>query len=119
MFSHRRATMNLTRLLSSNLIRKRLLIGLIVFSCFFVIYSIINQNDAVCFFNQEWKDGMTLKNVAENLRLRSHDSPKNIFFHETSCTSDGIVRMNSRQACAVESSGKVHAKVNLINDSNA
>lgn len=93
------------RLISSNGARKRLFVALLAFVIVFVVYLSFNQTGPVCFFDQEWKDGKTLKNVIENLNLRSHDSPKNIFFHETSCTKDGVVKLNSRQACAVESSG--------------
>lgn len=94
------------RLLHSNILRKRLFAGLVVFVVIFVVYLTLNQADPVCYFNEEWKDGRTLRNVVENLKLRSHDSPKNIFFHETSCANDGIIKLNSRQACAVESSGE-------------
>lgn len=97
--------MNL-RLLNSNVKRKRLFAALLAFVVIFIIYLSLNQQVPVCFFDQEWKDGKTLENVIENLRLRSHDEPKNIFFHETSCTKDGIIKLNSRQACAIESSGE-------------
>lgn len=94
------------RLLNTNTTRKRMLCGLMVFVLIFVIYSSVYQSNSVaCYFDQDWKDGKTLPNVVENLKLRSHNAPKNIFFHETSC-SDGIIRLNSRQACAIESSGK-------------
>lgn len=94
------------RLINSNLVRKRLFAVLVASVVFFVIYLTFYQTNTVCYFEQEFKDGRTLKSVTENLRLRSLDQPKNIFFHETSCSSDGVVRMNSRQACAVESSGE-------------
>lgn len=32
----------------------------------------------------------------------------NIFFHDTSCLSDGIVRLNVRQACAIESAARAN-----------
>lgn len=97
------AIMNL-RLLNS----KRLFAALCFFVTCVLIYQSFYKSATVCYFAKEWKDGKTLKNVQENLRLRSHDSPKNIFFHETSCTTDGIVRLNSRQACAIESSAKMN-----------
>jgi lactosylceramide 4-alpha-galactosyltransferase len=87
---------------------RRTFIGLIVFVFFFVVYLTFNTSDSVCYFDREFKDKKTLPNVMHNLRLRSHDGPKNIFFHETSCTVDGIVRLNSRQACAVESSALIN-----------
>ena len=93
------------RLINSNLIRKRFFVGLVLCVVVFIVYLSLNQNVTVCYYEQEWKDGKTLKNVLENLKLRSHDQPKNIFFHETSCSKEGIVTLNSRQACAVESAG--------------
>lgn len=117
------AIMNL-RLLTS----KRLFVSLCFFVTCIVIYQSFNRAAEVCYFAREWKDGKTLKSVQENLRLRSHDLPKNIFFHETSCTTDGIVKLNSRQgdwgthklsfkcsfllilvsACAIESSAMMN-----------
>lgn len=94
------------RLLNSNIIRKRLFVGLVFSVVIFVVYLSVSQSGTVCYFDQEWRDGKTLPNVVENLRLRSHDSPKNIFFHETSCSTSGIIKLNSRQACAIESSGE-------------
>jgi lactosylceramide 4-alpha-galactosyltransferase len=94
------------RILSSNIIRKRLFAILVGFVIVLIVYINLNTSNVVCYFDQTFKDGKTLKNVQENLRLKSHDSPKNIFFHETSCTKDGIVRLTSRQGCAIESSGK-------------
>lgn len=62
--------------------------------------------------------------------LESSKSPtpgKTIFFHETSCSSDGLIRLNGRQACAIESAAKLNpnwdvfvlsaAPVGLLNDS--
>lgn len=94
------------RLLHSNVIRKRLFGTLLAFVIIFIVYLSLNQENVVCFFDHEWTDGKTLDNVVENLKLRSYDEPKNIFFHETSCTKDGIIKLNSRQACAIESSGE-------------
>ncbi|CRL00703.1 CLUMA_CG013960, isoform A [Clunio marinus] len=91
------------RILNSNNIRKRLFGGLLLFVLSFIIYVNFNQNVKNCYFDITWKDGRTLRSVAENSRLESVVNPKNIFFHETSCSLDGIVKMNSRQACAVES----------------
>ena len=60
-----------------------------------------------CAYNDSWTDGMTLKIVAENPKLQPYLKfhSKNIFFHETSCRPDGIIDLNSRQSCAIESAG--------------
>jgi hypothetical protein len=56
------------RLLNSNIIRKRLFCGLVLSVVIFVLYLNLTTETPVCFFDQEWKDGKTLKNVVENLR---------------------------------------------------
>lgn len=63
-----------------------------------------NDSSSVCYFAREWNDGKTLSNVIEQSRLVT--SPLNILFHETSCSDDGVIRLTSRQACAVESAGE-------------
>ena len=83
--------------------RKIFILGCTAVIIVVIIYR--SQNKIPCFYAREWRDGKTLKNVLENLKLQSHDGPKNIFFHETSCSNEGIVTLNSRQACAVESAG--------------
>lgn len=94
------------RLLNTNVNRKRLFLVLIAFVVFIIFYFTYFDQSPVCYFDQEWKDKKTLPGVGENLRLRSHDEPKNIFFHETSCSKDGVIRLTTRQACAVESAGE-------------
>lgn len=93
------------KVLNSNSLRKRLFVIFCATTTIFIIYSFLSQETPVCFFDQ-WKDGKTLKNVVENLKLRSHSNPNNVFFHETSCVKDGVLKLNSRQSCAIESTGK-------------
>ena len=61
-----------------------------------------------CYFDKHWNDGQTLNNINSNkiLTRMLSSSDNNIFFHETSCTEDGIIKLNARQACAIESAGK-------------
>lgn len=47
-----------------------------------------------------------VRNVIFNQKL--HKDGRNIFFHETSKTVDGMIKVNSRQACAIESAGTVY-----------
>lgn len=56
----------------------------------------------VCYFKLDFQNGKTLPSVAEDPILNSRKSPKNIFFHETSCSNDGIVTLTPRQSCAGE-----------------
>lgn len=89
----------------SNKIKKRGIPATIVVVVFGIMYLIFNWNVEVCLYNEEWTDGKTLENVLENPKLSSHDGSNNIFFHETSCRKDGIIGLNSRQSCAIESTG--------------
>jgi hypothetical protein len=87
---------------------------ILIFSSFlFPIYLLNISNESVpnCYLDKYWNDGKTLNEISDNLLLRnSSKSPKNVFFHETSCTKDGILSLNARQACAIESTGKIHFK---------
>lgn len=59
--------------------------------------------DTIWCFDREWEDLRILQNIRENPQLRP--SSENIFFHDTSCSDSGEIRLTSRQACAVESAG--------------
>ncbi|XP_037044794.1 lactosylceramide 4-alpha-galactosyltransferase-like [Bradysia coprophila] len=39
---------------------------------------------------------------------RKPTTGENIFFHETTCSSSGLVHLNSRQACAIESAARLN-----------
>lgn len=82
---------------------------LVFFLFLFSIYLLNISNEIAhnCYLDQYWKDGKTLNEISDNLLLRNaSQSQKNVFFHETSCTKDGILRLNARQACSIESTGK-------------
>lgn len=82
---------------------------LVFFLFLFSIYllNISNVNVPNCYLDHYWKDGKTLNEISDNLLLRNaSQSPNNVFFHETSCIKDGILKLNARQACAIESTGK-------------
>lgn len=70
----------------------------------FLVHIFFSPTRPVCYFDHVWNDGKTLKSFDKNPKL--HRGAKNIFFHETSCTEDGIIRLTSRQACAIESAGE-------------
>uniref|UniRef100_A0A9I3BD26 Alpha 1,4-glycosyltransferase domain-containing protein n=1 Tax=Anopheles coluzzii TaxID=1518534 RepID=A0A9I3BD26_ANOCL len=53
-----------------------------------------------------------LDNVQQSMPQPSDDG-RNIFFHETSCWKDGIVRLNARQACAIESAARANPEWNV------
>ncbi|CAG9810445.1 unnamed protein product [Chironomus riparius] len=69
------------------------------------------------YFKQRWLDGKTLKEASSNKLLKPwHQSltSKNIFFHETSLIEDGIIRLNARQACAIESAALTNPNHNIF-----
>lgn len=71
-----------------------------------------SNNQSICFFQTFNNRKVLLPNI-----LESWTQPKNgnnIFFHETSCSSDGVVKLNARQACAVESAGIGYLPLFLI-----
>lgn len=93
--------------------KKALIVGMVlVFLFYYCLYKFLNSTDEwieinqVCYFEREWTDEKTLPNVIDNVNLNSRNSSKNIFFHETSCIVDGEIKLNSRQACAIESAGE-------------
>nr|XP_040232957.2 lactosylceramide 4-alpha-galactosyltransferase-like [Anopheles coluzzii] len=57
------------------------------------------------------------KNILEDVQQsvpQPTDDGRNIFFHETSCLKkDGIVRLNARQACAIESAARANPEWNV------
>lgn len=93
------------RAINSNIIRKRTFALLCFLCCFYIIYLSVSSPKVVCYLKNTWNDGKTLPNVNTDNHLKFHKHSKNIFFHETSCSSDGSIWMNSRQGCAVESAG--------------
>lgn len=71
--------------------------------------------DSIWCFDREWNDQKVLPNIAENYKLQP--SSDNIFFHETSCSDNGVIGLTSRQACAVESAGEAIKLITKSNDS--
>lgn len=101
----------LFKVLNKKVIRRKLFI-FIVLAVFLAILCFINFNSSsvqhesiVCFFSNNPTDHKTLVNILEAKTQPSNG--RNIFFHETSCSFDNIININARQACAVESAGKV------------
>lgn len=60
----------------------------------------------VCYFTKFPNEHQKLINILDT--ETKPNNGKNIFFLETSCSSDGIVKLNARQACAIESAAKTN-----------
>lgn len=76
-----------------------------IFSVVMFVYIFLDQQHVSLVVKKFWRDDKMLENIVRNRKL-TLESSKNIFFHETTPTSDGIIKLNSRQACAVESFGE-------------
>ncbi|XP_053695406.1 lactosylceramide 4-alpha-galactosyltransferase [Sabethes cyaneus] len=85
--------------------RKLLIVTTIMLVAFYVVYlSDFHSAERNCFNQQYRSPWLVLEDVQ-----RAQQQPlegKNIFFHETSCSGDGVVHLNARQACAVESAAR-------------
>lgn len=96
----------LYQVLSKNVIRKRLFILLLLAVLSFILFIslFVQHKTAVCFFTNHPTDQKTITDILEVKTQPSYG--RNVFFHETSCSLDNIIKINARQACAIESAGK-------------
>jgi lactosylceramide 4-alpha-galactosyltransferase len=60
---------------------------------------LVSYLEQFCYLDRERQDKLTLENAGESFRIQ--EEKRKIFFHETSCTSNGIIKLNSRQSCAI------------------
>lgn len=60
-----------------------------------------SKPSVVCYLKKFPNEHQQLVNILDT-ETKPNDG-KNIFFLETSCSSDGVVKLNTRQACAIES----------------
>ncbi|GAB0089415.1 lactosylceramide 4-alpha-galactosyltransferase-like [Sergentomyia squamirostris] len=77
---------------------------------FFVIITVkhADRNGRKCFLppmTMSCKDNL-LPDITEDGKIPTPG--KTILFHETSCSEDQIIKLNSRQACAIESAAKMN-----------
>lgn len=96
----------LFKVLNKNVICKRLFLFLLLVVFTSILYfSLFGQHkSAVCFFTNNPTDQKTLVNLLESKIKPSNG--RNVFFHETSCSLDNVIKLSARQACAIESAGK-------------
>ncbi|XP_035911245.1 lactosylceramide 4-alpha-galactosyltransferase-like [Anopheles stephensi] len=98
--------------------RRRIVLGLLCFaSAVYILYSWIpNTPIHNCFqavhLGADGLDDTLLQDVQQSIPQPTDDG-RNIFFHETSCTKDGEVRLNARQACAIESAARANPAWNI------
>lgn len=93
--------------------RKLVLTAATLVALVYILYSIdyhtYNEN---CFARGFPEPQRTLEDVQ-----RAHKQPhrgRNIFFHETSCSADGVIKLNARQACAIESAARMNPSWNAF-----
>ncbi|KXJ71251.1 hypothetical protein RP20_CCG021053 [Aedes albopictus] len=99
---------------ASGKIRRRVYISLgLLIAMLYIMYSIDSQRPHENCFAREFPDPFR---VLEDIQ-KSHKQPKhgrNIFFHETSCSADGVIKLNARQACAIESAARMNPDWNAF-----
>ncbi|XP_058824632.1 lactosylceramide 4-alpha-galactosyltransferase [Topomyia yanbarensis] len=88
--------------------KRRLIIsGAILLIMIYILYSIdyrtISEN---CFAVHFPEPSKTLEDIQHSLKQPINGN--NIFFHETSCSENGVIGLNARQACAVESAARMN-----------
>ncbi|XP_052865868.1 lactosylceramide 4-alpha-galactosyltransferase-like [Anopheles cruzii] len=69
-----------------------------------------------CFQNMPDDDGDRIQLLEElsQAALQPTSDGRNIFFHETSCSADGVLRLSARQACAIESAARTNPGWNIF-----
>uniref|UniRef100_A0A182SSX3 Alpha 1,4-glycosyltransferase domain-containing protein n=1 Tax=Anopheles maculatus TaxID=74869 RepID=A0A182SSX3_9DIPT len=97
--------------------RRRIVLGLLCFaSAVYILYSWIPDTPIPnCFqavHGAELEDDTLLQDLQQSTPQPTDDG-RNIFFHETSCSKDGDVRLNARQACAIESAARANPGWNV------
>ncbi|CAH1710687.1 unnamed protein product [Chironomus riparius] len=106
-------TLRLNLRLHSNIIRKRIFVLLVLIVLGLILFLSIKNDPSNCFLDSVWKDGKTLQEVSENSKLKLHSTSKNVFFHETSCNVNGVIKLNARQSCAIESAALMNPDHNI------
>lgn len=93
-----------------NVRRRAILIAIIGLFCFLATYNYVHNERLRhlrlvnnC-FNNPYDPGREL--LQDITASPSPSGPNNAFFLETSCSTDGLVHMNARQLCAVESAAR-------------
>lgn len=85
------------------------LLGVMLYIFYSIGYQTVNKNCFARVFSDTTK-------VLENVQ-KSNKQPergRNIFFHETSCSADGVIKLNARQACAIESAARMNPNWNTF-----
>ncbi|XP_055593862.1 lactosylceramide 4-alpha-galactosyltransferase-like [Uranotaenia lowii] len=87
--------------------KKILMLCGILFALIYVLYSLnFVPRSENCFAREFPFPNLTLIDVQK--ATIQPLSGRNIFFHETSCSSDGVIKLNARQACAIESAARTN-----------
>uniref|UniRef100_A0A182PCN3 Alpha 1,4-glycosyltransferase domain-containing protein n=1 Tax=Anopheles epiroticus TaxID=199890 RepID=A0A182PCN3_9DIPT len=87
---------------------------LLLFGAIYVLYNFVpeppihNCFQVVHIPGEDSWDGEKLLDDVQQSEPQPSDDGRNIFFHETSCTRDGVIRLNPRQACAIESAARLN-----------
>uniref|UniRef100_A0A182QPW0 Alpha 1,4-glycosyltransferase domain-containing protein n=1 Tax=Anopheles farauti TaxID=69004 RepID=A0A182QPW0_9DIPT len=105
----------MTFLLQPKRYKRRIVCGfLFLTSVLYVVYSFGTNGTPVpnCFQITLPPDDDVLEDIQQSSPQPTDDG-RNVFFHETSCSKDGIIRLNARQACAIESAARANPEWNV------
>ncbi|XP_059620048.1 lactosylceramide 4-alpha-galactosyltransferase-like [Phlebotomus argentipes] len=93
--------------------KSSLILALIAFlltlSAIVTLKHAFRNNKTKCFILPDGLNtDLLLTDIMEDNKTPTYS--QTIFFHETSCSQDQIIKLNSRQACAIESAAKMNPK---------
>uniref|UniRef100_A0A2M4BRX8 Putative lactosylceramide 4-alpha-galactosyltransferase n=1 Tax=Anopheles marajoara TaxID=58244 RepID=A0A2M4BRX8_9DIPT len=106
--------MNSSWILPKRYKRRIICAFLVLFFVLCVMYQVtLNQPIQSC-FQMIPDNGQELLEDVQQATVQPSIDGRNIFFHETSCSADGLVRLTARQACAIESAARANPDWNIF-----
>lgn len=79
----------------------------------YILYSIDYRAPKENCFAMEFPDASRVLEDVQKARKQPQQG-KNMFFHETSCSANGVIKLNARQACAIESAARMNPNWNAF-----
>lgn len=106
--------------LNNQIRRRKLILGLTLTAFFVLIFFIFFDNHEInhyetCFAYSAQSNSENLLEDLEKAQVQPSPDGKNIFFHLTSCSGKyRLLKLNARQACAVESAARLNPTMSLF-----
>lgn len=107
--------------LRSPIHNRNLIILLIIFVLLFLFSSLLSRSNLNFFNRNKIREGKKCYQINKSINdikffkditetVDQPDPNEAIFFHDTSCTTNGLAHLHVRQACAVEAAAKLNPK---------